>query len=111
MSTADIGGESHQEVDDAESEAETEVVEYRNIIASAIMSVLVGGILLALGTIIVDDFLAIVPDDAFMNVADIGDPLTIAFGLVAILSSLKFVDALMDSFGDTLGGGGKRGGR
>ncbi|MDZ7687258.1 MAG: hypothetical protein U5J64_00805 [Halobacteriales archaeon] len=99
-----------------EEDVEEKAVEYSNVIASTIMSVLVGGILLALGVVIIDDFLAIVPDDAFMSVDDIVSPLTTALGLATISSVVLIVspiaNVLIDNFGGMLGRGRRRrGGR
>ena len=114
---ADSSGFDREEFEDSigQTMKETVTVEYRNVISSAIMNVLVGGILLALGVVIIDDFLAIVPNDAFMSVDEIGGPLTTAFGLAAISLVVPIVGAivavLMGSFGGMLGGNGGRGRR
>ena len=112
MSVAtDTGFDRNESEDDLESKIRG--VEYSNVIASAIMSVLVGGILLALGVVIIDDFLAIIPSTgAFMTASEISDPLSTAFGLAAIALVVPVVGAvvavLMGSFGGMLGGNGGR---
>lgn len=100
--------------DEFEDKLESKMIrgaEYSNVIASAIMSVLVGGILLALGVVIIDDFLSIIPEtDAFMDSSEVADPLSTAFGLAAIALVVPIVGAvvavLMGSFGGMLGGNG-----
>ena len=81
---ADSSGFDREEFEDnvEQKMKETVTVEYRNVISSAIMSVLVGGILLALGVVILSDFFEL----ANQSDGYVGSRLSRIFGLdIALL--------------------------
>ena len=89
------------------------VEEYRNVIAGAIVSVLLGGILLALGVVILSDFFQLADESGgyIANNTTVQDGVGTAFGLGAIGLVVPIVGGiitvLMGSFGGMLGGGGR----
>lgn len=91
---------------------------YENQIASAIVGVIIGAILLALGVVILTDFFELMEtstEGAVANQTALEEPLSTAFGLGAIALVVPIVGAvvgvLMGSFGGLLGRNGGNGGR
>jgi len=87
---------------------------YGNVIAGAIMSVIIGAILLSLGMIVVDDFLTILPENTTNTTPtfhqdQISGPLGTAFGLggIALIVPVVagIVNLLMGAFGGFFNGG------
>jgi len=85
---------------------------YSNVVAGAIMSVIIGAILLSLGMVVVDDFISIMPADGVFNKSTVTDPVQTAFGLGAIALIVPIVAAivnlLLSAFGGFFGGNGGR---